>query len=285
MKRVYTDAMKHHFRVTDGSSFSLADHDPSFTGDFEGGKAAARAEVAKLTARLDDLQELFYADGRHRLLVVIQGMDTAGKGGAIRRAFAGMNPSGVRVAAFKAPTSTELAHDFLWRVHAQVPSDGQVVIFDRSHYEDVLIVRVHGLVPKHRLKARYDHIRHFEQMLADEGTTVVKFFLHISADEQQERLEARLANPAKHWKFNPADLSERQHWDEYQQAIEAAIAGTATEAAPWYVVPANKKWHRDLVICRALVDTFESLDLSYPQPDFDPSTIVVPPYRPKAAAT
>jgi len=261
MERVYTDAMKHHFRVTDGSSFSLADHDPSFTGDFEGGKAAARAEVAKLTARLDDLQELFYADGRHRLLVVIQGMDTAGKGGAIRRAFAGMNPSGVRVAAFKAPTSTELAH------------------------EDVLIVRVHGLVPKHRLKARYDHIRHFEQMLADEGTTVVKFFLHISADEQQERLEARLANPAKHWKFNPADLSERQHWDEYQQAIEAAIAGTATEAAPWYVVPANKKWHRDLVICRALVDTFESLDLSYPQPDFDPSTIVVPPYRPKAAAT
>jgi PPK2 family polyphosphate:nucleotide phosphotransferase len=277
--------MEHRFRVTDGSSFSLSDHDPSSTGDFDGGKAEARAEVAELDARIEELQELFYADGRHRLLIVLQGMDTAGKGGAIRRACAGMNPSGVRVAAFKAPTSTELAHDFLWRVHAQAPSDGQVVIFDRSHYEDVLIVRVHGLVAEDRLGARYEHIRNFEQMLVDEGTTVVKFFLHISADEQQERLEARLADPAKHWKFNPADLAEREHWDGYQEAIELAIRRTATEAAPWYVVPANKKWHRDLVISRTLVETFESLDLSYPKPDFDPSTVVVPPHRGRSAAT
>jgi PPK2 family polyphosphate:nucleotide phosphotransferase len=274
---VYTRAMK-HFRVTDGKKFSLADHDPDDTGDFAGGKAEAREEVAKLVARLDELQDRFYADGRHKLLVVLQGMDTSGKGGAIRRAFEGMNPSGVRVAAFKAPSSTELAHDFLWRVHAQVPANGQVVIFDRSHYEDVLIVKVHGLVPAARLEARYDHIRNFEQMLADEGTTIVKFFLHISADEQQERLEARLANPAKHWKFHPADLAERQHWDAYQAAFEEAVRRTATETAPWYVVPANRKWHRDLVVCRALVETLEALDPRYPEPDFDPATIVVPPY-------
>lgn len=265
--------------MTDGRTFSLADHDPDDTGAFDGGKAEARAEVAKLVARLDGLQELFYADGRHKLLVVLQGMDTSGKGGAIRRAFEGLNPSGVRVAAFKAPTSTELAHDFLWRVHAQVPANGQVVIFDRSHYEDVLIVKVHGLVAEDRLAARYDHIRNFERMLVDEGTTIVKFFLHISSDEQLERLEARLADPAKHWKFNPGDLAERRHWDAYQEAIEQAVQRTATKSAPWYVVPANKKWHRDLVICRTLVATLESLDLRYPEPDFDPSTIVVPTHE------
>jgi PPK2 family polyphosphate:nucleotide phosphotransferase len=265
------------FRVTDGKKFSLAACDPGDTGDFEGGKAEARAEVAKLVERLDELQELFYADGRHKVLVVLQGMDTAGKGGAIRRAFEGMNPSGVRVAAFKAPSATELAHDFLWRVHAQVPANGQVVIFDRSHYEDVLIVKVHGLVPEDRLQARYTHIRNFEQMLVDEGTAVVKFLLHISPGEQRERLEARLADPAKHWKFNPADLAERELWDAYQDAFDEAVRKTATEAAPWYVVPSDKKWHRDLVICRTLVATLESLDLEYPKVDFDPAAVVVPP--------
>jgi PPK2 family polyphosphate:nucleotide phosphotransferase len=265
------------FRVTDGSTFRLKDHDPADTGDFAGGKAEARAEVAKLVERLDDLQELFYADGRHRLLVVLQGMDTSGKGGAIRKAFDGMNPAGVRVASFKKPNETELAHDFLWRVHPYVPGNCDVVIFDRSHYEDVLIVKVHDLVPKHRLEARYQHIRAFEQMLVDEGTVVVKFFLQISPEEQQRRLEARLDRPDKHWKFNEADLVERKHWHAYQEAYEEAIRQTATEAAPWYVVPADKKWHRDLVICQALVDTFEAMDLSYPEPDFDPSKVVVPP--------
>lgn len=268
--------MKAH-RVTDGSTFHLKHHDPADTGDFRGGKADARAEVAKLVERLDDLQELFYADGRHRLLVVLQGMDTAGKGGAIRRAFEGMNPSGVRVASFKKPSLADLAHDFLWRVHPEVPGDGEVVIFDRSHYEDVLIVKVHDLVPHHRLKARYEHIRGFEQMLVDEGTTVVKFFLNISPDEQQERLEARLARPDKHWKFNEGDLVEREFWHDYQAAYEEAIRHTATASAPWYIVPANKKWYRDLVICRALVDTFESLGLEYPEPELDLSGIVVPP--------
>jgi PPK2 family polyphosphate:nucleotide phosphotransferase len=207
--------------------------------------------------------------------VVLQGMDTSGKGGAIRRVFEGMNPSGVRVASFKAPTAPELARDFLWRIHAEVPGDGEITIFDRSHYEDVLIVRVHGLVPPERWAARYDHIRAWEQMLADEGTTIRKFFLHISADEQKARLEARLADPAKHWKFRKGDLDERAHWDAYQEAYEEAIRRTATPDAPWYVVPANKKWHRDLVICRALVETLESLDLRYPSPEGDLSGITV----------
>ena len=263
------------FRVTDGESFRLADHDTADKDGFEGGKAEGRAEVAKLTDRLDDLQEKFYADGRHRLLVVLQGMDTAGKGGAIRRVFEGMNPSGVRVASFKAPTAPELAHDFLWRIHAQVPGDGEIVIFDRSHYEDVLIARVRGLVPKERWKARYDHIRHFERMLADEGTTIRKFFLHLSRDEQKSRLEARLADPAKHWKFRKGDLDERELWDDYQEAYEAAIRHTATEHAPWYVVPADRKWMRDLVICKALVETLEGLDLRFPEPEGDLTGITV----------
>jgi PPK2 family polyphosphate:nucleotide phosphotransferase len=263
------------FRVTDGESFRLADHDTADKDGFEGGKAEGRAEVAKLTDRLDDLQEKFYADGRHRLLVVLQGMDTAGKGGAIRRVFEGMNPSGVRVASFKAPTAPELAHDFLWRIHPQVPGDGEIAIFDRSHYEDVLIARVRGLVPKERWEARYDHIRNFEWMLADEGTTIRKFFLHLSRDEQKSRLEARLADPAKHWKFRKGDLDERELWDDYQEAYEAAIRHTATEHAPWYVVPADRKWMRDLVICKALVETLESLDLKFPEPEGDLTGITV----------
>jgi PPK2 family polyphosphate:nucleotide phosphotransferase len=263
------------FRVTDGESFRLADHDAADKDGFQGGKAEGRAEVAKLTDRLDELQEKFYADGRHRLLVVLQGMDTAGKGGAIRRVFEGMNPSGVRVASFKAPTAPELAHDFLWRIHPQVPGDGEIVIFDRSHYEDVLIARVRGLVPKERWEARYDHIRHFERMLADEGTAIRKFFLHLSRDEQKSRLEARLADPAKHWKFRKGDLDERELWDDYQEAYEAAIRHTATEHAPWYVVPADRKWMRDLVICKALVETLEGLDLKFPEPEGDLTGVTV----------
>jgi PPK2 family polyphosphate:nucleotide phosphotransferase len=253
------------YRVTDGAGFRLRDHDAAATSGVAG-KAEGRAEVADLTTRLDELQDLFYADGRHRLLVVLQGMDTAGKGGAIKRVFRGMNPSGVRVATFKAPTAPELARDFLWRVHPHVPADGEVALFDRSHYEDVLIVRVHDLVPEARWKARYDHIRNFEQMLADEGTTILKFFLHISNGEQKERLEARLADPRKHWKFRVEDVEERRFWDDYQAAYEEAIRRTATPDAPWYVVPADHKWHRDLVICRALVATMENLDLRYPEP-------------------
>ena len=225
--------------------------------------------------RMEQLQELFYADGRHKLLVVLQGMDTAGKGGAIRRAFEGMNPSGVRVAAFKAPSTTELAHDFLWRVHAQVPANGQVVIFDRSHYEDVLIVKVHGLVPEARLRARYDHIRNFEQMLADEGTTIVKFFLHISRDEQRQRFQERYDDPRKRWKFSLGDLEERKRWDDYMHAYEDALAKTSTAAAPWFVVPADRKWFRDLAVATILADTLARLDPQYPPVPDLPADLVI----------
>ena len=260
--------------MTDGKGFRLADHDPGATSGIDG-KAEGRAELARLTARLSELHELLYADGRHGLLVVLQGMDTSGKGGAIRKAFEGLDPTGVHVATFKAPTEVELAHDFLWRVHPQVPAKGQIAIFDRSHYEDVLIVRVHGLVPKPQWRARYEHIRGFESLLTDEGTVVRKFFLNISKDEQKERLQARVDNPTKHWKFRLADLDERKLWDDYQAAYEEAIRRTATPDAPWIVVPADHKWHRDLVICRTIVGTLEGLDLRYPETGEDLSDVVV----------
>jgi PPK2 family polyphosphate:nucleotide phosphotransferase len=262
------------YQVSDGKGFRLADHDPGATSGIEG-KVEGRAAVAALTARLDKLQEKFYADGRHKLLVVLQGMDTSGKGGAIRKAFEGLDPSGVHVAQFKAPTEPELAHDFLWRVHPHVPAGGQISIFDRSHYEDVLVVRVHDLVPPARWKARYRHITDFEKMLADEGTVIRKFFLHISKEEQAQRLRARLADPTKQWKFRKGDLAERAHWDAYQRAFEAAISRTAARHAPWIVVPADKKWHRDLVICRTIVETLEGLDLRYPAPEEDLTGIVI----------
>jgi PPK2 family polyphosphate:nucleotide phosphotransferase len=266
--------MERH-RIAQGRGFTLADWDPGETTEFEGGKAEARAELAKLSPRLDALQEKLYADGRHRLLVILQGMDTSGKGGTIRRVFEGIDPTGVRVAGFKKPTETELAHDFLWRVHPHVPADGEMVIFDRSHYEDVLIVRVHELVPAKRWKARYRHIRDFEKMLADEGTTILKFFLHISKDEQRERLQARLDDPKKHWKFRVGDLAERKHWDAYQEAFEDAIGETARPHAPWYVVPADHKWYRDLVVCKAIIATLEGLDLDYPPSPDDLTDVVI----------
>ncbi|HET6953860.1 MAG TPA: polyphosphate kinase 2 family protein [Acidimicrobiales bacterium] len=265
--------MRQH-EVTDGTGFRLADHDPGATSGVEG-KAAARAEVADLTARLETLQERLYADGRHKLLVVLQGMDTSGKGGAIRKVFEGVDPSGVHVASFKAPTPTELGHDFLWRVHPHTPAAGHIAIFDRSHYEDVLIVRVHHLVPPARWQARYEHIRGFERMLADEGAVVLKFFLHISEEEQARRLQARIDEPDKHWKFRLTDLEERKHWDAYQEAYEEAIRQTAAPHAPWYVVPADRKWHRDLVICRTIVGALERLDLRYPPSPDDLTGVTV----------
>ena len=266
------------YRVTKKAGFRLSKFDPADTGEFDphdDGKRKAKAELTELNAKLDGLQERLYADGRHRVLVVLQGMDTAGKGGTIRRVFEGVDPSGVRVAAFKAPSEVELAHDFLWRVHPQVPRNGELVIFDRSHYEDVLIVRVRELVAEERWRARYGHIRDFEQMLVDEGTTIVKFFLHISKDEQAERLQSRLDDPRKHWKFRLSDLAERKLWDDYQAAFEDALKETSTPSAPWVVVPANRKWYRDVVVCRTLVHTLEKLDLEYPPSPDDLTGVVV----------
>ena len=254
------------YRVRPGQRFRLADCDPEDNSTFDGEREAAEAEFAALNDRLEALQEVLHAEGRHRVLVVLQAMDTGGKDGVIRKVFEGVNPTGVRVASFKVPTAPEMARDYLWRAHQQVPANGELVIFNRSHYEDLLVVRVHELAPEKRWRRRFDHIQAWEQMLADEGTTIVKFFLHISKDEQRQRLQDRLDDPEKHWKFSLGDLKEREHWHDYQAAYEEVIDRTSTDSAPWYVIPANRKWYRDLVICRILVATLESLDMTFPQP-------------------
>jgi PPK2 family polyphosphate:nucleotide phosphotransferase len=215
---------------------------------------------------MDALQEILYAEHKHKLLIVLQGMDTAGKDGAIRHVFEGVDPLGVRVASFKVPSAEELDHDYLWRIHKAVPAAGEIVIFNRSHYEDVLVVRVHKLVAPAVWKKRYDQINAFERHLTQTGTTIVKFFLNIDFDEQKKRLQARLEDPTKQWKFNPQDLKERKLWPVYMKAYEDALGKTSTAYAPWHIVPANRKWYRDLVISSILVETLENLKLQYPQP-------------------
>jgi PPK2 family polyphosphate:nucleotide phosphotransferase len=224
---------------------------------------------------LEELQEMLYAEHKHKVLIVLQAMDTGGKDGTIRHVFEGVNPQGVRVAGFKKPTPEELDHDFLWRVHKQVPGKGEVVIFNRSHYEDVLVVRVHNLAPQEVWSKRYDHINDFERMLVDEGTTILKFFLHIDLDEQKERLQARLDEPNKRWKFNPEDLEERKLWPQYVKAYEDAISKTSTDWAPWYIVPANRKWYRNLVVGTVIIETLKDLDMRYPEAEFDPADIKI----------
>jgi PPK2 family polyphosphate:nucleotide phosphotransferase len=266
--------MKQHL-VEPGKKIKLAERDPQDTGDFEGGKEEGLKAVAKLNEKLQELQELLYAEGKHKVLVVLQAMDTGGKDGAIRRVFDGVNPQGVKVASFKVPTSEEMAHDFLWRAHKVVPANGELVVFNRSHYEDVLVVRVHNYVPKEVWSKRYEQINAFEKMLAENGTTILKFFLHISKDEQKERLQARLDDPSKHWKFSLGDLGERKLWNDYQAAYEDALNKTSTEYAPWYVVPANRKWYRDLVISTVLVDALKDLKMKYPEPKDDLNGVVI----------
>ncbi|MDH4116559.1 MAG: polyphosphate kinase 2 family protein [Acidimicrobiia bacterium] len=252
------------FLVPPGTPIDLSMIDPRSTGSFDGGKKAGRKLHDELNDRLELLQETLYAQGRHRLLVVLQATDTGGKDGTIRSVFDGVNPQGVKVASFKKPTPEELAHDYLWRVHERVPGSGEIAIFNRSHYEDVLVVRVHELVEEARWSRRYHHINEFEKMLADEGTTILKFFLHISKDEQKERLQARLDDQAKRWKFSLGDLDEREHWDDYQAAFGDMLSKTSTDWAPWYVIPADHKWFRDLLVSSVLVETLESLGLQFP---------------------
>lgn len=251
--------------VEPGAPVDLEAIDTRDTAPFTGDKSDGRKAVETLNSRLEELQELLYAEGRHRLLVVLQATDTGGKDGTIRHVFEHVNPQGVKVASFKKPTDEELAHDYLWRVHAHTPGNGEITVFNRSHYEDVLVVRVHGLVDTERWQRRYRHIREWEQMLVDEGTTIRKFFLHISRSEQRERLQARLDEPDKHWKFAKADLDERRRWDDYQAAFTEMLTETSTVDAPWYVIPADRKWFRNLAVSQVLVDTLESLDMSYPE--------------------
>ena len=253
--------------VKPGGKLSLKELNPDDTGDYkksEQGKAKAKAETAKLIARLDGLQERLYAGATRSLLLVLQGMDTSGKDGTIKSVMSGVNPQGCKVAAFKAPTKDELARDFLWRVHREVPPKGYIGIFNRSHYEDVLITRVHGWVSDKVAKRRFDQIKEFEELLTESGTAVLKVFLHISKDEQKERLEARIADPEKRWKWSSGDLEERKLWDEYQKAFEEVMSATSTESAPWYVVPANRKWYRNLIVADRVVNALEDMKLKMP---------------------
>lgn len=263
------------YRVKPGKKLNLKKIDPADTRYFKGDKEQAKREVDELNDELEILQELMYAENKHKLLIVLQATDTGGKDGTIRQVFDGVNPQGVKVASFKAPTPVELDHDYLWRIHPHVPGKGEIVIFNRSHYEDVLVVRVRELVPKSAWSKRYAQIRDFERMLAEEGATILKFFLHISKDEQKERLQARLDDPSKHWKFNVGDLKERELWDDYQRAYEEALSETSTDWAPWYVVPANRKWYRDWVIVNIIVDALKGLKMRFPEPAEDLSKVVI----------
>lgn len=262
------------YRIEDGSDFRLSRIDPDDTGDFES-KEDAEDATEKEIKKLRELHERFYVDNRYALLIVLQAMDTAGKDGTIKSIFSGINPVGCTVTSFKKPTAEEMEHDFLWRIYKALPPKGNYGIYNRSHYEDVLVVRVHDLVPKAVWTKRYDHINEFEQLQHESNTIIVKFFLHISKDEQKERLLARLEDPKKHWKFDPADLKERQRWDDYQEAYQDAIRKCSAPWAPWYVVPANKKWFRNYVVANALVKTLSKLSLKLPVPEFDPKKMKV----------
>jgi PPK2 family polyphosphate:nucleotide phosphotransferase len=252
------------YKIGPGTKVRLSRFDPDDVSGLDRPKSDNRRELDVRTRRLGELQELLYAEHRHSVLVVLQGMDSAGKDGTIRRVFEGVNPQGVRVASFKQPTASELDHDFLWRVHAQVPARGELVLFNRSHYEDVLITRVHGLISRAEGERRFHAINEFERALTDEGTTILKFFLHISRGEQKQRLTERLRDPTKYWKFREADLQERSRWAKYRRAYEAVLSHTSTRWAPWYVVPANRKWFRDVVVSSVLVRTLEEFRMRYP---------------------
>ena len=254
-------------RIKPGSKIDLRDFDPADTSLAPGNKEETHAKSDKLCAKLTDLQELLFAEHKHRLLVVLQGMDTSGKDGTVRHVMSGVSPQSVRAVSFKKPTEAELDHDFLWRIHAQVPASGEIVIFNRSHYEDVLVVRVHQLVHEKIWRKRYAQINEFERMLSESGTTILKFFLHISRDEQRERLQARLDDPTKRWKFQHGDIEERKLWGDYMKAYEDAIEKTSTDWAPWTIVPADKKWFRNYVVAKTVVDTLEDFDMKYPEPD------------------
>jgi PPK2 family polyphosphate:nucleotide phosphotransferase len=247
--------------------------DTRATPGFDGDKAAGKAELATLGPRLSDLQERLHAEGgtggSRSLLLVLQGMDTSGKGGVVRHVIGQVDPQGCTIASFKAPTKEELAHDFLWRIRRRLPGPGKLGVFDRSHYEDVLVVRVHGLVPRSTWSRRYAAINRFEARLVTDQVRVVKVFLHISKEEQRQRLLARLDDPTKHWKFNPRDVDERAFWDDYQEAYAAALERCNSDAAPWYRVPADRKWYRNWAVASLLVEQLEDMKLTWPKADLD----------------
>ena len=260
------------FRVEPGSKVKLKKIDPSYSGKHES-ESDAKQDIEAYGKKLFKQQGLLYAENKHAVLVALQALDAGGKDGTISHVFSALNPQGVTVVPFKAPTPIELAHDFLWRVHPHAPAKGHITIFNRSHYEDVLVTRVHKLIDKQIWTERYKQIRSFESLLADSGATILKFFLHISKEEQLERFAQRLEDPARNWKISESDYSERAFWDDYVEAFEDAIAATSTKEAPWYVIPANHKWFRNLAVSQIMAETMEDLKLAYPPSTVDLSDI------------
>jgi PPK2 family polyphosphate:nucleotide phosphotransferase len=256
------------YRVEPDENVSLADHDPAATDSYDDADAAGE-ELAGLVEHIADLQARLYAEEERALLVVLQGIDAAGKDSTVAHVFRGTNPQGVRVLTFKEPSNEEAGHDFLWRYHQHTPANGMIHVFNRSHYEDVLVVRVKGLVEEERWRSRYDSINDFERMLAREGTTIVKFFLHISKDAQLERFRERLEREDKHYKFSSNDVRERRRWDDYQQAYQDMLRHTSSDWAPWYVIPSDHKWYRNLVVARTVAGVLEGMDPRWPEPEED----------------
>jgi PPK2 family polyphosphate:nucleotide phosphotransferase len=257
-------------RVTPGKSAKLAKVDPGESFGLDDSPETEAIRAANIQ-RVSDLQHLLYADARYSLLIVLQGIDASGKDGTTSHLLTGVNPQGVRVTSFKAPTAEELGHDYLWRIHKVCPVKGEIGLFNRSHYEDVLVVRVHELVPRKIWSQRYRQINQFERHLVENNTIVLKFFLHISQEEQRKRLQERIDDPKKNWKMQPKDLDERKLWNDYARAYEDALTECSTDHAPWYIIPADKKWFRNLAISQIVADTLDNLDLRYPKPTFDPS--------------
>jgi PPK2 family polyphosphate:nucleotide phosphotransferase len=253
------------FRVEEGSKVKLDEIDPSFKGEHKD-KAAAQGELEKHAQRLGELQYLMYAENKRSLLIILQALDAAGKDGTINHVLASMNPQGCRVYGFKTPSAEEQAHDYLWRIHNAAPRKGYVAVFNRSHYEDVLVVRVHNLVPKEVWSKRYDEINAFEKQLVDNGTHIIKFYLHIDEEEQLARFKQRIDDPNRHWKISEVDYKEREYWQDYQKAYEEAISKCSTKHAPWYIIPSNHKWFRNLAVSQIIVNTLESLNMKFPAP-------------------
>jgi len=267
---------KERYWVKPGSKLDLSAINPNEKTLFKGeSKDDYGPQFQAILQEIQELQKILYAQNKHRILVVIQAMDTGGKDGCIKSVFSGIDPQGIHVQPFKKPSEEELAHDFLWRVHQVVPRNGQLTIFNRSHYEDIIAVRVKKIFPDIVWQRRQQHVVDFERMLAEEGTTIIKLFLHISKEEQKKRLESRLANPEKHWKFHPDDLADRARWDQFMHAYEELIQKTSTPLAPWYIIPADRKWYRNLCVARILLDTLKSLNMQIPPIDWDPTTVVI----------
>ena len=253
--------------IKPGARVDLDDYAPDDTSLCPGGKKEAVALSDRMEKRLRDLQQLLFAEHQHKILIVLQGMDTSGKDGTVRHVMAGFNPAGVSVTSFKRPTDEELAHDYLWRVHKRTPGKGEIAVFNRSHYEDVIVVRVHGMVPPEVWSKRYTQINDFERMLVENDTVVLKFFLHISKGEQRKRLQDRIDDPTKRWKFQHGDIEERKFWSEYRKAYEDALEKTSTDWAPWWVIPADAKWYRNHLVASIVIDTLDRLDMKYPEPN------------------